>query len=428
MDGYRDEVFAAERRILQIETALGPNVPPRRRSPARVTVERVFVLIAAMMVGLTIGVVAVVAYASHQGALDAVQEKSVPPVRPAAPPRAIMTWYEPEAVWNAHRGPWSVEVDGETLLVGTLWLRGARELGLHAAAFDQKTLHTRWIAGPYPSVASFDASDRHATVVVRDRVILTDAHGTARVLDLRTGEELGTAPIRHGTRLACVDEKDRVLLGFGVFAEPNTTAALFPWELADTQPYVFDPATLKTTPIPRNRTYCQADPYCVSAARGACRQLTPEPLAAILAGKGLPSALTPLVFQAGGAGVARVAVLYEKERPEAVLGFQAGAHTATWFSPLNGAASPRELRSAEPTIGEHGFYLPYVTWNGVQRISAFDVATGVHRFDVDVPGTRRGNSVPFITARGADLFVPVDDEMLVLDARTGAFRGRLEGP
>lgn len=329
--GYRDEDFAAARRIEQLEARLGPHAPPPRKSPARVTIERVLVLSAVAMTGYTAGALATLMH--HARRAPAYVVEATKPAPPPPPLPAPMTWYEPSAEM---RGPLVAETSDAKLFVGLLWLRDARE-GLHVAAFDRATLKPRWIAGPYPS-ASPEPNDRHALAIAGERVVLTDLAGTVRVLDLGTGEEQGALVLKLATARTCTAKDGAVAVGGAFLLDP-----------------------VKVTARPANAP-CEAP-------------------------------VTP------------------------------GEPDVPWKGRLRARipGEPERVRAGDSVYGAHRAV------GAGYRLASRAAADAAFRFDVTVPGTNDGSAVG-LAATGEAVFVRVDGELLVFDAKNGAFRGRLEGP
>jgi hypothetical protein len=432
--GYRDPAMAAHGRILQLEKELadrgGRVEVTRARSIVTLTG---LALVAAIAIPTTLaGAVAVGSADVHQGRVAAITTRTLPR-EPTILPTTKLTWYEPAPTWSSHPGPWVGVVSGEELIVGLMWRRGTRNLGLHAAAFERTSLRPRWIAGPFPStwIAAPDrlTHNRYQLVVQDDAVIIADAEGTVRVLELASGAERDEIPLRHGTEGACIDGRGRTILGFASL-DRTSVPVMFPWELEVTQPFVLDLAKRKVTPT-KHGPLCTPSPYCADdrvSGPAICRQLartdTLPPTAA-----SLDRFETSDIWEVADRRVA----LGKRAGSRSAIGWSVGSDDAIWETTLESPGRARSTRepavpTANTTASSRTLYHGYASTIGAYRILALAVESGALRFSVDLPGSNFGTRVDSMTVDGDDLFVVANDELIVLDARSGHLRGRLEGP
>jgi hypothetical protein len=317
-------------------------------------------------------------------------------------------------------------VGNTRVLVGLMFRRGAQD-GLYAAAFDRATLRPRWVAGPFPSArvaqgaARYD--DRYRLVVKDERVVVADAAGTARVLDLATGAERGTATFRRGVEGACIEEggAHRIVLGLGAHTAKNDIPSMFPWELYATQPFVLDPVSLRVTPTAHG-TLCSESNYCTKVRTDMCQELgeTDRP----------PKERTPerQLWQVWRDGDRRVAVSPGESGP-IILGWNAKTEGESWEAPISWMLDEnRPASRGRAAMTERAFFYGNLTRQGPYEVAGFDTKTGRRLFVRDVRGSGRGSDVPVLAADGRDLFVTIDDQLVVLDAESGVERGRLEAP
>ncbi len=430
-EGYRDDAASLREKIARLEERVrerGLPLPGGPRTEQRVSPRRVLTLLALVLAAALAGVVPAALFVETFREGPVYETVTAPSRTEPSPPAKKLTWYEPSTTWTARLGPWPVDVDGTTLLVGLLWRQGERGRGLHAAAFDRKTLKPRWVAGPFPSAWSTSASDRHTFVVSGQSLVLSDAAGTVRVLDVLTGKETGTGPLRRGVTGACIaeDGSQAVMLGFGAYADPVNVPVSFPWELDAARAFFLDPKSRHVSPAPiPPRPYCTPAPYCSPERRDGCQRLVAQPR--------LPAPLR------SGAEWTPGPVLAYGDRTIAVSGLLTPLLVG-WRGDDAGSQWERELPHPDfearrttharthSAMSKESFYHLYPTTRGPWRLAAVDVSTGSVQVDRDLAGSRMASTLLFVTEHAGDLFVRMDDELLVLEARTGRVRGRLEAP
>jgi outer membrane protein assembly factor BamB len=269
--------------------------------------------------------------------------------------------------------------------------------------------------------------------------IVVDAAGSLYLFDAQTGAPEGTVATRRGAVGGCIvtDGTERMMIGTGAFfPDANSLPALFPWELDAAQASFFDPATRRLTPAPLGREYCVETPYCATKAAGPrgdyCEELT----------RGQDRARLPASLAGGStrfrAGDRMVAVTRALDR---VVAFDPTTGSTAWEAP----GSAPELRRAEwspvfPSyaLSKRAFFMGYQALDlGATRtplgtlryvVVGIDLATGKTLFAGALPRSDLGTSVPYLAADEEDVFAPMDDELLVIDARAGVVRGRIGAP
>jgi PQQ-like domain len=358
-----------------------------------------------------------------------------PPPAKAAPaaPRGLQ-WLDQHG-WAEGGGPVFADIDGDGKreILGLAWDRAIASDGLYAVAIDRASLELRWRAGPYPGVWPPASVDLHHLVAIGDRVVVTDARGGVHVLAAATGKVLLERQLRRAVESACNSEDGapRVFFADDSYWTPSypgdTGASLFPWEINAGARMLFDPVTGKTGPAPRGLgcqhqpTYCTHYTGAVPAFANRCRDLYET--------KRIPQGSPAFSPQESWRdGDDRVALGKLESGESAARGWSAKAGerggVPRWTTSLVSLTWPAMNGSSLSGIGDGAFAHVYTTQHDRLLLSVRDVRTGAPRFWVGLP-SGVGSELRSVNVDQGDVFVGVDDDLLVYDAKDGHLRKRL---
>lgn len=408
--------------------AVAPSGSPR----AAVSFSRVAALLAVALpvtTVLTVGTTAV--RARTLASPDVVTLASAAPVPLVAePPSGGLSWLPRSPHSTSSSGPFVTEpaADGKREIVG-LASRSATEAdGVYVVAFDRESLRVKWRAGPYVGGRARDGTEAYHLAVLGERAVITDARGVVHMLDVRTGDERASRTLANAPSAMCIAGKGaaaRLILplddGWRARSPKDTTgAALFPWEL-NKATLALDPVTGHTSPAPQYAV-CAADQYCMWKQVDGCRDLEQRKIA--------PSANLPVrVQEVWNAGDDRVSLGGKngiEDSPPAAIGWTAATRAVQWEALLVTPEHPRKAKTvSRAAIDTNSFFFLYTTEAGPSRLVALATRTGERRFDMELPGSAIGTRVHEVIPGGDDVFVSMNEELVVFDARLGRLRGRL---
>jgi hypothetical protein len=429
MSEYRSALLAAERRLEQLEADLATRAPvaspcERRVLPSRLVPLFFGVLLSTILLGL-VGA----AWRSFLP-VSIIQLPEPPARRELEQPRGGLRWFD-QHHWIEGGGPAFADVDADTReVLGLAWDRRVDADGLYAVALDRETLGLRWKAGPFAGVWPPGTVELHHLVVFRDRVIVTDARGGVHVLSARTGEVLLERTLSRAIESACVSEDGAPRLFFAndSYWRPSypgdTGSGYFPWELNAAARMSFDPMTGKTGAAPRGLgcplqpTYCSHYAHARPDLVDRCRDLYEA--------KEMPSFDPEFsAHEVWRSGDDRVTVGSSGQTP-ALVGWTKKDKKLRWHVAPISLGSYDSQRPSLSGIGDVYFAHLYRDLQNRLALAVFDLPTGTRHFDTEVPGSGVGSEIVSVTVDGADVFVGVDDELLVFDARSGDLRKRID--
>jgi hypothetical protein len=303
--------------------------------------------------------------------------------------------------------------------------------GLFAIALDRTSLGVRWRAGPYPGVSPPASVELHHLVAFGDRVVVTDARGGVHVLAAASGKVLFQRKLRRAIESACNSEDGAPRLFFAddAYWRPSypgdTGASLFPWEINASARMLFDPMTGKTGPAPSGLgcpmqpTYCTKNPRALPAFADRCRDLDDKDL--------MPKSNPVFVAdESWRSGDDRVAIGKLDGGEKYLRGWRPREEAARWTTLLETHPLPGELRASLSGIGDGAF--AHVETGEERRLvlSVFDVESGARRFELTLAGSGVGSELRSVSVDQGDVFIGLEDELLVYDAKDGHLRKRLE--
>ena len=432
MSEYRSALFAARQRIEQLESELLARPAPERLEPPRVVLHR--------LASLLLGTLAATATLAALGAAGCAARRAPlvidlpPPPAPTSSASARgLRWLDQHG-WAEGGGPVFADIDGDGKreILGLAWDRDAAADGLYALAIDRATLGVRWRAGPYPGVWPPPSTDLHHLVAFGDRVVVTDARGGVHVLAAATGAVLLERRLHRAIESACnaEDGSPRVFFADDSYWAPSfpgdTGASLFPWEINASARMLFDPVTGKTGAAPHGLgcqlqpTYCTQNPRALPAFADRCRDLYET--------KRMPQSNPSFTaHESWRAGDDRVALGKLASGEPALRGWSPRESSVRWtrmLEPSGWRAVPTEGRSLSG-IGDGTFAHVFTTHERRLVLSAFDVRTGALRFWGTLAGSGVGSELRSVNVDQGDVFVGLDEDLLVFDAKDGHLRKRL---
>jgi hypothetical protein len=434
MSEYRSALGAARQRIETLERELDAQREGRERPkpPPRVVPGRLALLLVGTLAATTIlGIGAVALRADHRAPtyVDLPAPPRVPP--PLAATRGLR-WLDQDH-WLEGGGPVFADVDGDGTreILGLAWDRDLATDGLYAVAIDRATLDVRWRAGPYPGVWPPASVDLHHLVAIGDRVVVTDARAGVHVLAAATGKVLLERRLRRAIESACnaEDGAPRVFFADDTYWRPtypgDTGSSLFPWEINANARMLFDPITGKTGPAPLGMgcsmepSYCTENPRALPSFADRCRDLHEM--------DHMPRS-DPSFFpnESWRSGDDRVALGKLENRAIALRGWSPREKAARWTTRLGGDSEPGPALSG---IGDGAFAHVYAPLGRLGRglvLALFDVKSGVLRSETALPDSGRDSDLRSVNVDQGDVFVGLDDDLLVFDAKDGHLRKRLE--
>jgi hypothetical protein len=325
-----------------------------------------------------------------------------------------------------------IDGDGRREVLGVAWDRNVASDGLYAVALDRDSLAVRWRAGPFPGVWPPGSRELHHLVAHGDRVVVTDARGGVHVLAASTGKALLERQLPRAIESACnaEDGSPRVFLADDDYWQPgypgDTGASLFPWEINAKARMLFDPVTGRTGPAPfglgcpRQPSYCSENPRALPAFADRCRGLYSE-LDRVPRSN---PAFTP--HESWHAGDDHIAVGKLASGGAALRGWSPRENVARWTRPIDPIHPPTTSSPALSGIGDGSFAHVYVDEPGWLILSVFALQTGALRFAETVPGSAVGSELHSVNVDQGDVFVGVDDELFVFDAKDGHMRKRID--
>jgi hypothetical protein len=131
------------------------------------------------------------------------------------------------------------------------------------------------------------------------------------------------------------------------------------------------------------------------------------------------------VHEVWNAGDDRVS-LGEAGSSDAAVGWRASTRAVSWETWLAADEHPKRPKSVtRAAIDAKGFFFLYTTREGPSRLVGLDTKTGDRRFDIELEGSAIGTRLHDVVAGGEDVLVSMNEELVVVDARSGRIRGRL---
>jgi hypothetical protein len=262
-----------------------------------------------------------------------------------------------------------------------------------------------------------------------DRVIVTDARGGVHVLAAASGKVLLERQQRRAIESACPAEDGarRIFFANDSYWRPgypgDTGSSLFPWEINANARMLFDPITGKTGPAPlglgcpQQPTYCTGNPRALAAFADRCRELYEM--------DHMPRSSPSFApHESWRSGDDRVALGTLDSGAPALRGWGPREEVARWTEPL-GRRAPHAPGQALSGIGDGAFAHVYTTLGPQLALAVFDVRSGSLRSETAVRGSGVGSVLHSVNVDQGDVFVGLDDELLVFDAENGTLRKRL---
>jgi hypothetical protein len=306
--------------------------------------------------------------------------------------------------WDAVAGPpfiRNVDGDGYEDMIGRYRVLNPDQLWV--GAFSGADFHRFWRAGPYGGWSDY----QHILVAAAGaRILVTDAHLGAHVLDLATGREVGSVGLSDRAAAVCADEgaaSPRFFVGSvdgqGLLIEGDPPQGVVsrrpPWCHPLGMPVRWERrrGDLPVHQTPRVRGFA---PQLVLGARSL----------AVAVGIKHPGTPIPMLV---GFDPARRQVQWNR-----VLS------TGDAQAAADGSAGPFEM------LGDtlYAYYALHDRTEGGHAI-AIDARTGVTRWDVIVPHSAEGGPPDAMAATERRVYIPHWTWLDVLDAQNGAVLGTI---
>lgn len=310
--------------------------------------------------------------------------------------------------WDALApGPILADVDGDGFEDFIGRCRSITPDELWVVAFAGANLRSRWRIGP---LGDWNAREAVRFAVAGRRVLVTDGHHTARVIDLGSGKLLGTIALSDHAGEVCGDPSATRFFvatsdGEQFFVEGDPPAR----HEGKRPSWCAKPGAFASLPAAVRRRVAAGDPLA-SHETHAPR---------------IPGFESLFVLREGERAVA-VGEKHPGTALPMLAGFSAGHSAADWSRVLP-TVDPAEVNAGAVDVatlanGTLYAYYPLTSLRG-GRVIAVDAANGVTRWDVVLPHADTGSAPEMIVAGARRVYVPHWSWLDVLDSATGAVIG-----
>ena len=404
MSTYRAELAQAQRRLAKLQAQLRElDVPPRR--PDRVGPTVLGMAVLPVLAGL--GWYAMTLFVHFSGPPLTPAPQTPEPVMPAVTVQERIggTWYRERSA-----SPWLVDVNGDGTkdLLGVAWLhRGS----IAVVAYDGVTFDRIWSSAPMPGTWSSDITH---LVVVGNKVVVSDAADTVRVLSAQSGGAEQEVESKGGVWAICANPKTptsvvlatrpygaesaRLDLSTGVLASAATGARCTHWNNDN-------------RPDERQTGRSDESIHKKSKVRGFEGTDT--------YGYGDYRVTIGGVY---GDGVPPRAGLH-------MLGWEQGSRSLRWehaLLPEGDESRDRTHMVVDEDTVNYSYQTNHTPKLGPHRLVAWSIMTGEQRWKATLPESAEGSMVTYLGLGSGHLFVQLDQHLLIIDTKSGAVQKDLD--
>lgn len=395
---YRDDLRSAHERIARLEEELA-----RERAPKRPK-DRGWLVGFAVGGFFFVGFVGVLAFVFVRSSARPVAVEAPVVAVPAAVPYVPMvaTRFYAQRMLPLRA---DVDGDGKKELIGLFW-GGSTQEPLWVAALDPDTFVPKWANGPYR--AQWSGTRTHLAVVGKT-VLVSDSQETLHVLSLADGKEVAQQTLAGGITQMCpamdMPAKVRLRVGDG-----------YPADLR-----LFDPETRSIDKAKNDLPCGGAVPACDDRNQDVCE------------GRGRGEIVPPTeryesFVHVFGSGERRVATTYDRDGAEMpIIGWKRGAKALDWRSAdLVVTGDARHFGMVRNKVGHGRIATLYQLKSGSFRVVVRDMETGKELGKAIVPRSTEGSYLDAFGVDGDDVFIAMDQKLIVYDARDASLRRDLE--